>query len=57
MKTFDQTVAKPRKPAGEPEDAPIPSKLSKKAEPDVPENLPSFKSDVRRGQRRRCGSG
>ena len=45
-KDVDQTVAKPRKPGGEPEQAPIPSKLSKKAKPDVPENLPSFKSDV-----------
>jgi len=45
-KDVDQTVAKPRKPAGEPEEAPIPSKLSKKAQPDIPENLPSFKSDV-----------
>lgn len=45
-KDVDQTVAKPRKPAGEPEQAPIPSKLSKKAQPDIPENLPSFKSDV-----------
>jgi Ca-activated chloride channel family protein len=42
----DQTVAKPRKSTDEPEEAPIPSKLSKKAQPDVPENLPSFKSDV-----------
>ncbi len=45
-KDVDQTVAKPRKPSGEPEEAPIPSKLSKKAKPDLPENLPSFKSDV-----------
>jgi len=45
-KDVDQTVAKPRKPAGEPEEAPIPSRLSKKAQPDIPENLPSFKSDV-----------
>jgi len=45
-KDVDQTVAKPRKPTGEPEEAPIPSKLSKKAQPDIPENLPSFKSDV-----------
>lgn len=45
-KDVDQSVAKPRKPGGEPEAAPIPSKLSKKAKPDVPENLPSFKSDV-----------
>jgi Ca-activated chloride channel family protein len=45
-KDVDQTVAKPRKSTGEPEEAPIPSKLSKKAQPDVPENLPSFKSDV-----------
>jgi len=45
-KDVDQTVAKPRQPASEPADAPIPSKLSKKAKPDVPENLPSFKSDV-----------
>src|ERR1039457_6668500 len=45
-KDVDQTVAKPRKSTGEPEEAPIPSKLSKKAQPDIPENLPSFKSDV-----------
>jgi len=45
-KDVDQTVAKPRQPSSEPADAPIPSKLSKKAKPDVPENLPSFKSDV-----------
>ena len=45
-KEVDQTVAKPRKPGSEPEQAPIPSKLSKKAQPDIPENLPSFKSDV-----------
>ncbi|HUO30101.1 MAG TPA: VWA domain-containing protein [Bryobacteraceae bacterium] len=42
----DQTVAKPRQPASEPEQAPIPSKLSKKAEPDVSTNLPSFQSNV-----------
>jgi Ca-activated chloride channel family protein len=47
-KDVDQTVAKPRKPTSEPppEEAPIPSKLSKKAKPDVPENVPSFKTDV-----------
>lgn len=45
-KDVDQTVAKPRKPAGEPEEAPIPSKLSKKAQPDIPADLPSFKSNV-----------
>ena len=45
-KDVDQTVAKPRKSTEEPEEAPIPSKLSKKAQPDVPENLPSFKADV-----------
>jgi Ca-activated chloride channel family protein len=45
-KDVDQTVAKPRKSTSEPEQAPIPSKLSKKAQPDIPENLPSFKSDV-----------
>jgi len=45
-KDVDQTVAKPRKSTEEPEAAPIPSKLSKKAQPDIPENLPSFKSDV-----------
>src|ERR1039458_8865229 len=45
-KDVDQTVAKPRKSTGDPEEAPIPSKLSKKAQPDIPENLPSFKSDV-----------
>ena len=43
-----QTVAKPRKPGAppEPDQAPIPSKLSKKNRPDLPENLPSFKADV-----------
>src|ERR1035441_411738 len=46
-KDVDQTVAKPRKSTGEPEEAPIPSKLSKKAQPDIPENLPSFKSEVK----------
>jgi len=45
-KDVDQTVAKPRKSTSEPEEAPIPSKLSKKAQPDLPANLPSFKSDV-----------
>lgn len=45
-KDVDQTVAKPRNPTSEPEAAPIPSKLSKKAQPDVPDNTPSFKSDV-----------
>ena len=45
-KDVDQTVAKPRKSTDESEAAPIPSKLSKKAQPDVPENLPSFKADV-----------
>lgn len=45
-KDSDRTVAKPRQPSSEPADAPIPSKLSKKAKPDIPENLPSFKSDV-----------
>lgn len=45
-KDVDQTVAKPRKSTDETPDAPIPSRLSKKAQPDVPENLPSFKSDV-----------
>src|SRR5580700_9040257 len=45
-KDVDQTVAKPRQPSSQPEEAPIPSKLSKKAQPDVPENVPSFKSDV-----------
>jgi VWFA-related protein len=45
-KDIDQTVAKPRKPSGEPAEAPIPSKLSKKAKPDIPEGLTSFKSDV-----------
>jgi VWFA-related protein len=45
-KDVDQTVAKPRKASDDPADAPIPSKLSKKAQPDIPENLPSFKSDV-----------
>jgi len=45
-KDVDQTVAKPRKSTDAPEEAPIPSKLSKKAQPDIPENLPSFKSDV-----------
>ena len=43
-----ETVAKPRKPgaAPEPDQAPIPSKLSKKARPDLPAGLPSFSSDV-----------
>src|ERR1035437_7991426 len=45
-KDVDHAVAKPRQPAGEPEEAPIPSKLSKKAQPDIPENVPNFKSDV-----------
>jgi Ca-activated chloride channel family protein len=45
-KDVDQTVAKPRKSTDDAEEAPIPSKLSKKAQPDVPENVPSFKSDV-----------
>ncbi len=45
-KDSDNTVAKPRKSTDTPADAPIPSKLSKKAQPDIPENLPSFKSDV-----------
>jgi Ca-activated chloride channel family protein len=45
-KDTDTTVAKPRKSTTEPEEAPIPSKLSKKAKPDIPENAPSFKSDV-----------
>jgi VWFA-related protein len=45
-KDVDQTVAKPRKSTDESEEAPIPSKLSKKAQPDIPENLPGFKSDV-----------
>jgi VWFA-related protein len=43
---IDQSVAKPRKPSGEPQQAPIPSKLSKKAKPDIPAGTPSFKSDV-----------
>jgi VWFA-related protein len=43
-----ETVARPRKPgaAPEPDQAPIPSKLSKKAKPDLPQDLASFKSDV-----------
>ncbi|MFN7997779.1 MAG: VWA domain-containing protein [Bryobacteraceae bacterium] len=45
-KDVDQTVAKPRKTTPAPEEAPIPSKLSKKAKPDIPENVPSFKTDV-----------
>lgn len=45
-KDVGNTVAKPRQPSSEPEEAPIPSKLSKKAQPDVATNLPSFKSDV-----------
>ncbi|MGA2735921.1 MAG: VWA domain-containing protein [Bryobacteraceae bacterium] len=46
-KDVDQTVAKPRKSTDDSDAAaPIPSKLSKKAQPDIPENLPSFKSDV-----------
>jgi len=46
LKGSDQTVAKPRQPAEQPQDAPIPSKLSKKAVPDVPANVATFKSDV-----------
>jgi len=42
----DQTVAKPRKPASQPAEPPIPSEFSKKAHEDAPANLPSFKSDV-----------
>lgn len=45
-KDVGPTVAKPRQPAAEPENAPIPSKLSKKAQPDIPDTMPSFKSDV-----------
>ena len=43
-----ETVARPRKPGAppEPDQAPIPSKLSKKSKPDLPADLPSFKSDV-----------
>lgn len=43
-----ETVARPRKPGAppEPDQAPIPSKLSKKAQPDLPQGLASFKSDV-----------
>lgn len=43
-----ETVAKPRRP-GQPSESelpPIPSKLGKKDRPDLPEGLPSFKSDV-----------
>jgi Ca-activated chloride channel family protein len=45
-KDVGPTVAKPRQPSSEPDQAPIPSKLSKKAQPDIPTTLPSFKSDV-----------
>ncbi len=46
-KDQDQTVAKPRKATDDTETAPIPSKLSKKAQPDVENtNLPSFQSGV-----------
>jgi len=45
-KDTDTTVAKPRKPTEQPEAAPIPSKLSKKAKPDIPEDVPAFKSNV-----------
>ena len=46
-KDQDQTVAKPRKATDDTETAPIPSKLSKKAQPDVDTtNLPSFQSAV-----------
>ncbi|MGO4886063.1 MAG: VWA domain-containing protein [Bryobacteraceae bacterium] len=45
-KDSDQTVAKPRKPTDDPDQAPIPSKLSKKNEPDVVGTVPSFKSDI-----------
>jgi VWFA-related protein len=43
-----ETVAKPRKPGAppEPDQAPIPSKLSKKAKPDLPEGIATFKSDI-----------
>ena len=43
-----ETVARPRKPGAppEPDQAPIPSKLSKKAQPDIPAGLPTFKSDI-----------
>ncbi len=43
-----ETVAKPRKPADAPDTnlPPIPSKLSKKAQPDLPEGIASFKSNV-----------
>jgi Ca-activated chloride channel homolog len=42
----DTTVAKPRNSTPDPDEAPVPSRLSKKAQPDIPENLPSFQSDV-----------
>jgi Ca-activated chloride channel family protein len=43
-----ETVAKPRKKeaGGETEQPKIPSRLSKKDRPDLPEGLPSFKSEV-----------
>jgi VWFA-related protein len=43
-----ETVARPRKPGAppEPDQAPIPSKLSKKAKPDLPEGIATFKSDI-----------
>lgn len=43
-----ETVARPRKPGAppEPDQAPIPSKLGKKNKQELPENLPSFTSDV-----------
>ena len=40
------TVAPPKTAPSEPEAAPIPSKLGKKAEPDIPAGAPSYKSDV-----------
>ena len=49
-KESGETVARPRKkdapPAGESEQPKIPSKLSKKDKPELPEGLPTFKSDV-----------
>lgn len=49
-KDVGETVAKPRKKdkgaAGEADQPKIPSKFSKKDKPDLPEGLPSFKSDI-----------
>src|SRR5688572_2358065 len=48
-KDSGETVARPRKkdsPAGESEQPKIPSRLGKKDKAELPEGLPTFKSDV-----------